>query len=388
MSSLFLSHSHRDKVFVRRLGEDLRARGLRVWIDEAEMAVGESLLDRIESAIAEMDFLAVVLSPDSVGSPWVKEELKMALMSEINLRRVRVLPILLRDCDLPGFLQGKVFADFREEANYQSALLELVRSVQRHSEHALTKASPGPGPATAPVPDERSLSFTPESREPIREEAIALGATAAFGVGYWQANHLLHVLMAQTEAETPLDAYLGLVHVFALGVPAVLLYAFGRHRPKAVVTVLVILPVVVSLVVSEWRGRHSVSAMAFLFMQAVIGSLLVLAGALKRQFAQFRSTRFSTIAAKSSSAIVLKERALALWVASLAGAILVVVCGALMPVALYLAPSAVFTWPIQAAERQLLAILFGMTTLVLFAECALVLWPRAQVLRAESALFH
>jgi len=64
-SSVFFSHTHRDKPFVRRLGADLAALGARVWIDEAELNIGDSLLGRIAAAIDEMQYLAVVLSPDA-----------------------------------------------------------------------------------------------------------------------------------------------------------------------------------------------------------------------------------------------------------------------------------------------------------------------------------
>lgn len=39
-SSVFLSHSHRDKVFARKLANDLRISKIRVWIDEAEIKIG------------------------------------------------------------------------------------------------------------------------------------------------------------------------------------------------------------------------------------------------------------------------------------------------------------------------------------------------------------
>lgn len=43
MSSIFLSHNHNDKPFVRRLAHDLQAVGVRVWLDESEIMVGDYL---------------------------------------------------------------------------------------------------------------------------------------------------------------------------------------------------------------------------------------------------------------------------------------------------------------------------------------------------------
>jgi hypothetical protein len=42
MSSIFLSHAFEDKQFARKLAKDLRQAGHIVWIDEAEIKVGDS----------------------------------------------------------------------------------------------------------------------------------------------------------------------------------------------------------------------------------------------------------------------------------------------------------------------------------------------------------
>jgi hypothetical protein len=74
MSSVFLAHSSADKRFVRRLAADLLERGIRVWFDEAELLVGDSLFAKIGDGVREVDYLAVILSPASVKSPWVQRE--------------------------------------------------------------------------------------------------------------------------------------------------------------------------------------------------------------------------------------------------------------------------------------------------------------------------
>lgn len=124
--SLFLSHSHRDKHFVRRLANDLTSAGARVWFDEAEIKIGDSLLKRIEEGICGADYLGAVLSPDSVNSNWVQRELEIALTEEIAGRIVKVLPLLFRDCEIPKFLAGKLYADFRVGRDYKSTLSRLL----------------------------------------------------------------------------------------------------------------------------------------------------------------------------------------------------------------------------------------------------------------------
>ena len=47
MSSIFLSHNSKDKPFVRKLADDLRKKGHYVWVDEAEIKVGDSLIGKL-----------------------------------------------------------------------------------------------------------------------------------------------------------------------------------------------------------------------------------------------------------------------------------------------------------------------------------------------------
>jgi hypothetical protein len=53
MPSIFLSHSSRDKFFVRELAKKLQDAGVEVWIDEAELKIGDSLTQKIGRAIDE-----------------------------------------------------------------------------------------------------------------------------------------------------------------------------------------------------------------------------------------------------------------------------------------------------------------------------------------------
>lgn len=127
MSSIFLSHSHIDKPLARRLANDLTKHGIRVWIDEAEILVGDSLIKKIREGIDEVDYLAALLSPESVSSQWVQEELEVAMNQQIEGKRVKVLPLICRPCPLPGFLIGKLYLDMSTDEQYQLNFPRLLR---------------------------------------------------------------------------------------------------------------------------------------------------------------------------------------------------------------------------------------------------------------------
>ena len=74
MISVFLSHSSKDKFFAKKLAETLSSYDLQVWIDEAELKIGDSLIGKISAAIDKSDFVAAILSHNSVRSNWVTKE--------------------------------------------------------------------------------------------------------------------------------------------------------------------------------------------------------------------------------------------------------------------------------------------------------------------------
>lgn len=127
MTSVFLSHNSADKPLVRRLARDLVLHGVRVWLDEAELLVGDSLLSRVSTAIIEMDYLAVILTRKSVKSNWVRRELEIAMSGQLESNKIKVLPILADDCDIPAFLHGLLYINMTTEAQYLIGLQQLIR---------------------------------------------------------------------------------------------------------------------------------------------------------------------------------------------------------------------------------------------------------------------
>lgn len=129
MASIFLSHSHEDNRFARRLAHDLITAGVTVWLDEAELGPGDSVIEKIGQAIDATDYLGVLLSRHSVQSEWVRREVEIALTQEIAGRIVKVVPILVDNCEIPPFLRARIYADFREPANYEAQLSRLINAL-------------------------------------------------------------------------------------------------------------------------------------------------------------------------------------------------------------------------------------------------------------------
>ena len=61
---IFISHASEDKTKVARpLAEALRKAGVRVWLDEHQLKVGDSLSEKIDEGLSHSRFGAVILSP-------------------------------------------------------------------------------------------------------------------------------------------------------------------------------------------------------------------------------------------------------------------------------------------------------------------------------------
>lgn len=89
----FISHASEDKQdFVGPLANALRAMGFRVWYDEFELKVGDSLRQSIDRGLVNSRYGIVVLSKAFFEKNWPQYELNSLTAREIDGRKV-ILPI-------------------------------------------------------------------------------------------------------------------------------------------------------------------------------------------------------------------------------------------------------------------------------------------------------
>jgi TIR domain len=141
---IFLSHSSRDKDFVRKLAEDLAFCEVDAWLDEWELQVGDSLYDAITRALENSRFVAVILGDNYVDSKWAGDEMKQALARERREGRTVTLPLLCGNVQVPPFLEDKLYLDFRTQYFHGLVrLAALVHDVPRqHIEDAVRAINP------------------------------------------------------------------------------------------------------------------------------------------------------------------------------------------------------------------------------------------------------
>lgn len=158
-ASVFVSYTHQDATIARGVAARLTDLGHRVWIDEGELRLGDSLVQAISGAIAQVDFLVAFVSPASVDSAWCQKEISLAMSGEIGREGITVIPVRLDHVPMPATLADKLYL---EAAGLDPDAIadQLNTNVQRH----LAPRSPLP-----PRQQRRSpRSHTESADEPIR----------------------------------------------------------------------------------------------------------------------------------------------------------------------------------------------------------------------------
>nr|HPJ39660.1 DUF1883 domain-containing protein [Spirochaetota bacterium] len=90
---VFISHASEDKEAVARpLAEILRKLGLKVWYDEFELKIGDSLRRKIDKGLAKSKFGVVILSTSFIGKGWPNYELDGIVTKSVSGQQV-ILPI-------------------------------------------------------------------------------------------------------------------------------------------------------------------------------------------------------------------------------------------------------------------------------------------------------
>ena len=120
--SAFISYSREDSEFALKLAGDLKAAGAAVWLDQLDIAPGQRWARAVEDALNGCARMLVILSPTSVNSRNVEDEVSFAIEEQKT-----VIPVLYRDCKIPFRLRPFQFVDFR--ADYAGGLKRLLGSL-------------------------------------------------------------------------------------------------------------------------------------------------------------------------------------------------------------------------------------------------------------------
>jgi hypothetical protein len=170
LASVFLSYSWADKPLARELAAGLDSRGCRVWIDEGELRIGDSLVESISEALDRVDFVVALVSTASVGSDWCRKEISLAMTGEVKRQGVTVMPLRVGDVEMPPTLKDKVHLAVDPD-DVTDAVERLLRDIRRHLVPRVPLPPRRRGSVTRPssaMPAAPASAASAESAGPLR----------------------------------------------------------------------------------------------------------------------------------------------------------------------------------------------------------------------------
>ena len=114
-----VSYSRVDEKIALQIVKKLNDAGANVWIDQLNIYKGKPWDDSIQIAIRSASDMIVLLSPNAVASPNVKDEIAEAFDSKI-----RIIPVLISKCKVPLRLKRIQYVDATEDQDL--AVLDLL----------------------------------------------------------------------------------------------------------------------------------------------------------------------------------------------------------------------------------------------------------------------
>ncbi|XP_078604045.1 uncharacterized protein LOC144877856 [Branchiostoma floridae x Branchiostoma japonicum] len=108
---VFFCYSSADAPWVEDMVEKLESDeyGFKCCIHERDFPLGGDVFQNMARSIEESQKTVFVLSPDFVNSRWCKFEMQMAMGENITEENKKVIPVMLRKCDLPFFLRHRTY---------------------------------------------------------------------------------------------------------------------------------------------------------------------------------------------------------------------------------------------------------------------------------------
>jgi len=103
---VFISYASEDKEVARSLWAALSSRGVRCWLDEERLELGENLAQQLQEGIDGSRLCLLLLSRASVSSrPWISREWSLIQSSAWARDDLDILPLLLDRTETPTFLR-------------------------------------------------------------------------------------------------------------------------------------------------------------------------------------------------------------------------------------------------------------------------------------------
>jgi TIR domain len=128
VANIFISHRRNDAVLAERLAAEIRDRGHHVWLDDWEIGIGDSIVERMQQGLEGASYLVLCYSASGVTAPWISREWLSTLARQLNGANVKLLPANLAGGGPPAILADISYADL--VTDWRNGVEQLLRSIR------------------------------------------------------------------------------------------------------------------------------------------------------------------------------------------------------------------------------------------------------------------
>ena len=128
MANIFVSYRSSDVDSARQLATEMQARGHSVWLDESQISVGDSIVEKIDSGLEAIQYLILCYSGAGVHSPWMSREWMSTLARQLEGSGVRILPVRFSGGNPPTLLADIKYIDMSADWNLGIEQLHMALS--------------------------------------------------------------------------------------------------------------------------------------------------------------------------------------------------------------------------------------------------------------------
>ena len=125
---IFVSHRSADAHLAELLANEIRQAGYPVWLDEWELGIGDSIIERMDSGLAKAGYLVLCYSQDGVHSPWMSREWMSTLARQLEGHKVKILPVRLSGGKPPAILADIRYADLVKD--WSRGIADLMKAMK------------------------------------------------------------------------------------------------------------------------------------------------------------------------------------------------------------------------------------------------------------------
>ena len=135
--AVFVSYSHQDDAFVKDLVQALEAKAVGETVDYNTLRLGDRIDEFIQTAVKATEWTILVVSENSIRSPWVMAEFLETILYERVEKNKRLLPVNIDQqlfrLDLPLELDEEIQGKIDEVNGYIQKALDINMDIDYYT---------------------------------------------------------------------------------------------------------------------------------------------------------------------------------------------------------------------------------------------------------------